>query len=358
MPAPHLPPKTCHVKTYHAIKTLPPLLFFIAIAVFTSIAFTLVTVVWVAPTIIPAEIVTTIQNQTRPESAPALGSYTAASLEQMIYQVYDEREKIGTSFYRGGSTLFEFITFSSDGWAVAYYSDYRPGVERYWEAIGSNGLTREIEQVFYDDVSGLLYVKVAGDRFPFVSFSDWSSIREGTVVFARNRQGWQRTKLSLDLTLESGETRPIWDIRKVYETDGTFPPSTILVDERGDLIGMIDADGRVVYGWLIDAQYSSILGGGETSYTAPEWRGYPVVGSIQENGRVLSISGFFVREVGRGGTGTSTVNRGDVIIAIGNEAIDPLDLSRRILLAPSTFTVTVLRDTEELDIIVTKNTLP
>jgi hypothetical protein len=351
--APHLPPKACHVKTYHAIKTLPSLLFFVLIGILTSITVTLVTVVWVAPTIIPEQIVTTIQNQNRTPESVDISSFARASLDQMVYEVYDVRGRVNNGFYSRRDRLFEFITFSSDGWAVAYYDGYEPQDEDNWEIISANGVSNEIAEVFYDEVSHLIYIKIVGNRFPFVSFVDWLILGDRSTVFAHSPDGWKKTSLRLSRKSSHSDIYDIWDTSPHYTLADDFMPSTIIVDERGDLVGMTDATGHVIYGWLIDAQYSEILSTGETHYSAPLWRGYPVVGSYMGNGRLITTSGFYIAKV-VGKTTTSSVNRGDIVVAIGNESVDELDLARRILLSPQTFTVTVLRDGREFDIIVTK----
>ena len=78
-----------------------------------------------------------------------------------------------------------------------------------------------------------------------------------------------------------------------------------------------------------------------------------VHGFTKEGSTTNKISGFYV-DSSNTGVSSSTVGISDLIVRTQGVSVDAYDLSRQILLAPNQFTVTVLRDNKEVEILVEK----
>lgn len=349
---PHLPPKACNLKTHRTLQTVPALLFFVFIAALTSFALTLTTAVWFVPSFSPEQFVTKIQKNTQSVKAD-LDISVLNKTRQRIWRIYDKRQKVGDKYYRASETALQAVMFSSDGWAVAYDPAYKKGAEKYWEGMDYQGTSFKIDKVFVDSVSGLVYVKFSGEGFSFITFSNWKDVGEGSSVWQISSNEQKQHILEKPTETSVAQTYPIWQPQYFYHLKDVFGEGKIVIDDNGNMIGIIDDKQNLIEGWMVDSQYASILQKGEPDYKSVAWKGYMAYGYVREDDYTKRVSGFYVAGSPTFTT-SNTVGVGDLIVKVQDRPVEAHALSRELLLAPEKFNVTVLRDGVEIDIIVKK----
>lgn len=355
MIAPHLPPPTCDLKTRRALQSLPWLIFILFTAALTSIAVTLATLVWLAPSYIPDQLVTIIRKRSETPAA-ALDAIVINKVRPRLWHIYDKRQKIGGRFYRDNEVKLSAVMFSSDGWAVMYAPNYRPGLERFWEAFNYQGVAHAVERVFLDPVSGLTYLKFRGDGFPFVSFADWGKIGPGSRVWLLASGGWREQRLDEPVTEAVAGPVSIWQPMVFYGVRESFAEGAAVINDVGQLVGFVGPGKKLIFGWLIDNQYAAVLAQGQTSYQAVSWRGHLVEGFARSDSGERRLTGFYVT-ASPTKSASSTVGAGDVVTRVQNKPVEAANLARQILFAPDSFFVTIFRHGQEVQIEVKKEAI-
>lgn len=350
---PHLPPKACNIRTHNTFKSVWWLLFFVFVAGLSSVALTLSTVVWFTPSFIPNQMLVSSQKAAINNSSDDFDLSVLNNIRKRSWYVYDSRDKVEGQFYADTADKYQAIMFSSDGWAVAYIPDYNKTMQKYLEGVDYQGTLYTIDKVFLDPVSNLTYIKFEGAGYPFISFANWSDINENDTFWEVTNTKYTRHSIKKDLSLVE-EVYKIWEPQLLYVIKDDFNVGNILVNDQGQMVGVIDKTGRVIYGWLINSQYASVVQNGAPDYQAVQWSGYMVNGYVSYGELTKKVSGFYVTSSDTKVT-SSTVGVGDVVTKIENNRADIVDLSRQILLSSKDFTVTVYRDGQEFDISILKN---
>lgn len=350
MNAPHLPPKSCRMKTHYAMQSLPWLFVVIIISALTSVVIALTVLVWLAPAFSSGQyIAVTPRRQIGIEKE--LNAAVVNKIRSRLWAVYDTKQKIGKTYYRADSSLFTAAVFSSDGWAVAYSPNVESNGVKAWEAVDYQGIIAPIERVVRDPVSSLIYLKLTGDGFPFANFAGDDALERGETFWVYNRGEWKsgvadRTASAPDKPYE------IWKQARKF----VFPAGDagdVLIDERGELAGAIGDEKKVIPFWLAREQYAGILDQAKTSWTAFPWRGFMVDGAVAADGGSRRVSGFYV-QTSPTRAASSTVGAGDVIAAIGGRPVTDESLWRQALSAPDPAGITVLRNGKEAEVKVRK----
>lgn len=357
MTAPHLPPYTRDLIPRQTLQSLPWVLFLIGVSALTSVAITLATIVWLAPGVIPSDLAIRIGGRNeRREGVSQLNPAVINDVRRRLWLIHDRRQKLDGGFYPTASPPYQALMFSSDGWLVAAAPQYRAGVERGWEAVDYQGEPRAIERVIPDPLSGLIYLKVAGEGFPFAAFANWEEIGADTAGWYWDQtQTWRALRLgqpaALSVERRYRPAEPQWQYRLPAEA----APGQVLIDDDGALIGFAGEDQRLIEGWQVENQYVSILAQGKIHYLSVPWLGQMAEGFVTgaEGVGARRVSGFYVSSAPTRAT-SSTVGAGDLITHIQNQPVDPVSLPRQILAAPERMAVTVWRDGEEIDIIIMK----
>lgn len=348
---PHLPPKACNVKTHKTFQSLGWLLFLIAVASLTSVALTLATLVWFIPSFIPDQLVNNIQKGDAAQNQK-LDLEIYNNTRRRVWNIYDKRQKIDNLFYSNSADVLQALMFSSDGWAVVYAPDYYPGLEKFWEGINYQGVPHKIEKVFVDSVSGFTYVKFAGDGFSFISFANWDDLDQGATVWTLSNNQIKQQILKQPARISKQRNYSIWQPQFLYNLPDA-KEGDIVINSDGELVGLIDEKNNIIFGWMVDNQYASILDTGVPNYTAVEWSGSMVSGFLNQDDFTIPLSGFYVAKSPTRAT-SSTVGVGDLILRIQNESTNGAEISRQMLSAPDQFLVGVLREGQEIDIMVEK----
>lgn len=310
------------------------------------------TLVWLVPSSIPDQLVLNTQKDLGDKSID-IDFSVLNNTKKKLWYVYDRRQKVDGQFYPDNAKALPAIMFSSDGWAVLYESDYFSGVERYWEGLDYQGTSYKVEKVFVDNIGGFVYVKFDGGGFPFVTFANWDDIGENSPVWEISRDGYKKHLLKKDFDFESKRDYKIWQPQLLLKVSEWLRGGNILVNENGELVGIINDNGGLLYGWIVEGQYASILQNSVVDYRAVPWTGYLAHGFVKTDDYTKKVSGFYVKNSSTK-ISSSTVGVGDLVVKVQGSPVSLVNLSRQILLAPEEFAVTVLRGSQEYEIIVKK----
>ena len=349
---PHLPPKTCEILAHRTYRSVWGLLFLTAIAGLASVAVTLSTLVWLVPGFFPEQLTLNTANEAN-EKNPEIDPAVLNEAKKKLWYIYDKRQKLDGQFYPDSAAALSATMFSSDGWAVFYDEDYFVGKERYWEGIDYQGTSYKVEKIFVDKVSGFIYVKFDGGGFPFIIFADWDKVTENSVLWEISRDRYKRHLVKKDSAPVAKKDYKIWQPHFLFKVAEAMGNGNVLINEKGELVALTDDAGYLLYGWLIDNQYAAILRDGGVDYRVAPWSGYMAHGFVKTDDYTRKAGGFLVTNSPTR-VSSSTVGVGDLITKVQGAPVSFDNISRQILFAPDDFVVTVLRGTEEYEIIIKK----
>lgn len=352
--APHLPPKSCDIKLHTRLLALPGFLLLVGIAVLAGFAAALATVAWVAPPFYTDQFLSAIDGGRAAENE-TLDPVVGNGIRQRTVGIFDTTKKVqGASVYPESSFVTYAALLSSDGWAVLSDAAYRPGKEKQWEGVDIQGVRHRVERAIADPVAGLVYIKLSGDGFRVFPFPDWRAVEPGASLWHVDiTRPMTRSLASKRVSVRESARRttdasyPIWRPEYIYRLERTATPGALVTTYAGELVGFVDKSGGLIPGWLVAGQLSSVLSSRPIRYDRAPWEGYMAHGVARED-IVQFVPGFFIQSGAQGG-----LQRGDILIRVEGESIDPAHLSRYLLLAPAEFSVTVIRGGEEMNVTIT-----
>jgi len=300
--------------------------------------------VWLAPAF-SESVITGFPK--RGSSVSELDPGVSNKVRQRLWTVYDKREKIQKKYYASSATRLSSVMFSSDGWAVAAAANFREGDERMLEAVDYRGIAVDVLRAVKDPIANVVYLKLAGADFPFINFAPPNSLARGNVL-------WQagENERSVKLDILSTVSVKSFDISKPhvwFTLPAEFAAGSIFVNERGELSGVADNQGRFIPVWLIQEQYVPILSLGSVKYTGLPLSGFFVEGTVEDEGAFRRAAGFYVTR-SPAKSSSSTIGIGDVIVAVSDSAVTLETIARQILTAPDPAMVTVIRGGKEVEV--------
>ena len=266
------------------------------------------------------------------------------------------RQKVQNEYYSEAAFVGQAMMLTSEGWAVLYTPDYVPGVERHWESIDHKGMIFTVEKSFQDRVSGLVYLKIAGDGFRGdISFLDWNTFDMGESLSSLSLRGV--VPAAFDRLEENDEPKQyeLWKPRFSHTVVGDVSSGDVLIAENGDFIGFVNSDKKIIESWLISTQLQPLFEKEKNEYLALPIIGHRVEGVVVDD-MFENIHGFLVTKSNTKAS-SSAVGVGDVILRIEGLPFDEVTSARVMLFAPETILMQVLRDGEEVDLLVKKSVL-
>lgn len=348
---PHLPPRASSIKAYRLKQILPLIILIIAVSALVGITVSLSVVSWFMPQVTPERsYLQSNQNQTdRLVVDPILDK----TIRQSLLTIYESRAKIQATFYREDAKIGHGALLSSDGWAVMGAVPDSLYNRRFWEAVDSEGRIYQIEKFVDDSFAGLTYFKVSGEGFRVVTFPQ-DTIRENAPLLSIKKEKWQTTFLAGDpVRLDLPNIFGLWQTLYAFQVTPETEAGSVILDNRGQLVGFVDSDSQLIASRLIMSQISNLLAQGKVSHQGLLYRGNFVDSSIID-GAVRPLVGFYV-SISPTYPSETTIGVGDVIVKIDGRPIDKFDLSYQVLSAPPEVTLTVLRQGAEIDIMVKKS---
>ncbi len=338
---PHLPKKE---KIRATDQTKRSLFYFVScmlIAIFASLATVFITFSVVLPRAVPDVQFYSFEHKTTP-TEPQLGNELLEFIDEREARLFDKRQPLGTRWYPAGSSLSSGVFLTSDGWTVFPLSLTEPIDKKNLEVVDSRGGVYALENIFVDKNLGLVYAKIKGEGFRFVSFPNWNVLQKNTRVVGQQGTQYILTSITdIQKNAELTSTAEIWKQPYLYALKENL--SGMVFTDQGELIGLSRESG-LFPGWYIEYGFRSLLSQQKLSYQAFPWKGQFVESEFQ-NGFVKETLGFFVTE---GDTTKDGIRAGDVIVKIQDQAFSLTTLSQVLLQAPQTVSIELIRNGETL----------
>lgn len=339
---PHLPKKE-KGETVHSQKHS---LFYFLSAAFISIAASLSTVFvalsWIVPRAVPQvqfynfphETATTIQSP---------GQDLLSRIADREALLFDKRNQLAGAWYAEGAALSSGVFLTSDGWAVfpIATSTLMDKVNlASFQVIDRHGVSYTVDKVLVDKTFHLVYAKINGSGFRFVSFPNWDLVKLDQRVVAKKNSHYDFDMLSkIKKNPEFGPSAEIWKPQYLFHTEKS--EAGMLFTEQGELLGLQQANG-VLPAWYIQNALVSLLSKQNLSYGAFPWKG-EIVSHTFQNGFFKNINGFFVADL-NGDKTKDTVKVGDVIVKIQEQELTLSNMTRLFIEGADILTLEIIRD--------------
>lgn len=353
MSAPHLPPKTCSIKTRQTMKTLPWIIGMMVISILSGLVTALAVVTWFYPQLVTN---TTFYGGVREAQENVV---VDATLERFVtdrvVRLYDISKKINNTYYPADAYIGDALLLSSDGWVVLYDPTGSFATPARWEAIDSQGIVSAIETIVIDPNEPFTYMKLEGEGYRVTSFYQWSNPVDEALLWAVDEGSWVPVQTDGLEQLVLNNNVAITDRTVAYKLDRAVAPGTYLLDASGNFVGFSDEDGYLLPSWLVERQVGALLANGQIDSFALPYAGTVVASSVVD-GSIEPLVGFYVF-TSPTQPSSSTIGVGDLIVRIQNQPFTAETLPFVIATAPSEMQVTVMRKNSDIDIIVTKNML-
>jgi len=349
--APHLPPKVCRVDTYYRLQNVRWLLLFAFLAFIAGGSAALIFEAYVMPEYSNSTYWMNISPNNRNVGNVQPEIVLQKQMEQRLLTIYDARKKISNQFYKQNALVAKGAVISSDGWLVALVPDYIVGMEKNWELIDYQGSSYKIEKVLFDKLEKVLYVKVSASGLRVVSFPTWQDVVINTELWTVN-SNWQATFIKKESILENDFAWLIWQPQINWQLADNFVPGTVTFNNQGQFVGIVNKDGLLSHGWLVEKQISPLLTFGKLEYFGLPWQGYFVQDINKNEGG--DVSGFYVEKIGNVVTG---IVKGDTILKINKQDINVSNLAFLLWTAPNDLEVVVWRNGGALTLKVSKTLL-
>jgi len=334
---PHLPKKE---KAASSSNTRQSLFYFLSctlIAIAASLATVFVAFSWVVPRAVPEVPFYTYEHKV-PAAEATLDNALLGRIQDREALLFDKRQQLGTGWYTAHSALSSGVFLTSDGWAVFSLSPVEPLDKKNFEVVDSRGVSYSLENIFVDKNIGVVYVKVKGEGFRFISFPNWNTLDKNLSVVGKQGTDYMLTSLaSVEKNSDLKTPVEIWKPHYLYTFE--TPLTGIIFSDQGELLG-VEKNGALVPGWYIETGFRSLLSTQKLSYTGFIWKGEFVDRGVK-NGFVRETVGFFVTE---GDVDKNGVRAGDVITKIQDQEFSLTTLGRLILQGPETVSVELIRD--------------
>jgi len=345
--APHLPAKACRVDTYYRLQNIKWLLLFAGLAFIAGISATLIVSVWVLPdnNASPHIQIINLEHEVNQAAPEAL---LVRQIKQRLLTIYDRRQKPGGEFYAFQALVGQAAIISSDGWAVAYLSNYVSGEERYWEILDYQAVEHKLEKVVYDKLDKMLYFKVNATGLRVVSFSQWPDLGQGSVLWSVGLDNWQQNFILSEAKTSLKALNPVWQPAYNFQLLTKAVPGELLFDNQGQFVGLVLEANLVSHGWLVEKQTAALLETDRLVFSGLPWQGYFVYNVGRDKRK-----GFYVDRVSAV-SAVDSVLKGDVVLTINGKEAKAERLAENIWLAPPELLITVLRGEELVDLTVRK----
>jgi len=334
---PHLPKKE---KTVRSTNPNQSLFYFISctlIAIAASLSTVFVAFSWIVPRAIPEVQFYSFDHKTA-TTEPTVDTALRGRIQEREALLFDTRKQLGTGWYPAQSALSSGVFLTSDGWALFPLSVLDLLDKKNLEVVDSRGAAHTIENIFVDKNFDVVYIKVKGEGFRFISFPNWNTLEENTSVVGKQGQDYVLTSIApLKKNVDIKTPVEIWKPQYVYTFD--TPVTGIIFSDQGELMG-VEKNGGLMPGWYIETGFLSLLSKQKLSYTGFAWKGELVDRGVQ-NGFVKEMVGFFVTE---GDVDKNGIRVGDVITKIQDQEFSFATLGRLVLQGPDTVSVELIRD--------------
>ncbi len=339
---PHLPKKE---KTNVSASTKQSLFYFFScafISIVASLSTVFVALSWIVPRAVPQVQFYNFPHETNNKTDPTLDPSVVVNIMERQVLLYDKRTLLSNAWYPTESALSTGVFLTSDGWVVFPLTPtlLDKNTVSSLQVVDNRGAVFNLQNPIIDKNFHLLYAKIKGDGFHFVSFSQPDALKVSTHVLAK-RSG-QYDIFTLDSLQKNTEFNPSAEIWKsAYLFRSPVSDAGLLFTEKGELLGVNSSNG-IIPGFYIENSLRSLLSSQLLSYKAFPWKGQMVDQGIQ-NGFLKNITGFFVTDV-LGDKNKTEVKVGDVIVKVAGVDVTRTNLPQLLLQNSETVSLEIIRD--------------
>lgn len=347
---PHLPPKSCSIRMHKKIQFFGWLFLIIILSTLAGITAALSTVAWIVPTVTTGGTPiflrdTSADTKRQSDIDPAVIQQT----KQRIMSLYDMRDVTVDQYFLPTAYISEVVMLSSDGWGVMYAPNFDLAAAKTFIGVDYQGVVHQIEHVVVDPLQDYVYMKFSGGGFRIVSFGDSEQLFADRSAWLVDRGVWNAQALTAVDHTHIDEPYPLWKELPAFSTKlGEFLSSEyqsgMLFNDKGELVGFVDANGVVHDLWPIEDSLAQILTEQKVTYEGLNWTGFPVIG-LRMADMIAFNMGIYISSVS---DTTIDVRKGDVIRQIDGVPVSAESIRAQLLRAnQGTLTLTILRDGAE-----------
>lgn len=351
---PHLPAKSCSVLLRQRIRRAVLFFGLVIIAFLSGVSATLAVYAWVLP-----RTPTTFSNIVLPQTKITVRFFEDEAYRRDIMQrtvrLYDARKQISGVWQPAGSAIADALLLSADGWAVAYAPNLRALDALHTIAIDAGGQSFSVASIVSDARSGYVYIRLEGDGFRVSDIeSGVPADGEHVAIFSDDR--WIDARLAaLEFSNSTLTLASAWSDHARLGFDASVPEGGLVFRQNGSFVGSIAEDGTLVPSVFVRLQLGRLLQGETPEYESVPWQGV-FVSRVERPNRIQAHYGWYVTRAPKAPSPTA-IGFGDLIVAVNGIPTNPATFASDIFRAPHEFFATVLRNGQEIDILVEKQVL-
>ena len=317
---PHLPPPSSNIVHHKKWQQIKLILLVSFLGLFAGVVGASVMLGWIWPMSGEADRFTALYYRSRvvyrqlelqilEEVKSKIASiYNITPLTDKV-DIVNSKEKIGEAF-----------VVSSDGWLALYIPEYKDNFKN-WQVITNEGKIVALEKAVYDSYTNILFLKVSTDALQ--NFSKQMEFVEraqaGDDVFVYENGFWNYSTIAQEQQMNVVVPHLDSLSSKQYILTEDFSSGSVVITPQGRMIGVVVKNKHILPSVAITDRLSTVLSQGKIAYPSLGVEGWfntevPIV--VKEN----RTSGFYVENII---SKQSVLKRGDIILLINNEVVDP-----------------------------------
>ncbi|MBP7992074.1 MAG: hypothetical protein KAZ30_00255 [Candidatus Magasanikbacteria bacterium] len=344
---PHLPPPACSVPHHNYMQRLLLLI----IAVISGLAAGTVGALLMINAWYPTGLTSSAEYAApRASTRPVLDSNVVRDWRPRLIAVYDENKAVNKKYFPETARLTTAVIVNAGGWSVAPWST----AFNKASLVGTDyqGQRLAVERFIPDPERQLVYIKFSGANFRSTTvFAGLNALTPGRLVWSGSSD-WHLATID-EPVMPSGLISTVSVDKTVYTLRELSKSQQVLITDRGEFVGFSAPEQKIIPVWMINQIISQLAANTKTiPVWSFDWRGTFVELTASEQGFVQS-AGFLITEITRA-SANHPIKVGDQIIKINNQNVTRENFVELLTLAPESFTATVLRQEETIEIIITK----
>ena len=246
MTAPHLPPKTNSILWHERWRFLRAILVIVAISLAAGATAALVVLAWY-PDIIgraaPRYIFTPYATDDNPKKPPTqdagLLTQTIRNAHVSLYRAADVARGGGESWYAKSAAIGEGVLVTGDGWLVTVTAALRISTDI--RVIDARGVVYPIEKQVHDPVSGLSFVKIAGQNVTVVPLVNDTVPKEGDEVLTLGSAALSAREVG-EVAYRVNAPLASDRVTRLFRVDADVPAGAPVFTASGSLLGIAAHD--------------------------------------------------------------------------------------------------------------------
>lgn len=345
---PHLPARTVESDVSPHSDRIRTFVVGIIFSVAAGMVGALIVVAWVVPSgyMTEGQWIPRGQNQSGATPYVEPDTTVARRVKNTTVEIFQGKAILENGYYPESARLGTGVMLSSNGWGMWYAPDVASRVTTLeFRMRGDQGTWYTPTTVVADTDEGYVYFKLTGNEFYVTSFPDWRTLASALPVWVYDQGAWRRQAISSLERIQEGVVFSAYDERFRFQLSPYgISEDGLVYNDVGNLIGFVDADGKMKDAWRVEYTIPTLLESGRVPATAGVLRGSMV--EAVEEGQI--VKGFLIESLDL--VLGESLKQGDIIRAVEGVPITEYTLNRVVRQLPAT--MNVWRDGELFDILV------